>query len=106
VVSSLPLAIMDDELVERILNASRDSLVPDGRFIQYQYSLSRYARVRAHYPSVALAFTSLNVPPAFVYTCTKRPGTFRRGWRRPLVGSVYGGALMLVAMLARVVHDL
>lgn len=106
VISSLPLAMMDDELVERILQASREALVSDGRFVQYQYSLSDHARVKAHYPSLTLGFTPLNVPPAFVYTCTKRPAeaanaVVRR--RRPMLAVAYAGALAVAVVMARAV---
>jgi phospholipid N-methyltransferase len=106
VVSSLPLGMMDDELVERILNASRVGLRPGGRFVQYQYMLSHYAQVRAHYPSVALGFTALNVPPAFVYTCGTRAGEFGQRWRRPLLASAYTGVATMLVMVARAVTSL
>ncbi len=102
VVSSLPLSIMDDDLVERILHESRASLQPHGRFIQYQYSLTGYARMTTHYPSVAVAFTPLNVPPAFVYTCFKQPASTVPVRRRPALAFTYGGVLAVVAMIAQV----
>ncbi len=52
VVSSLPLKIMDDELVDRILDVSRACLRPDGRFHQYQYSLASYKKLAGRYAAV------------------------------------------------------
>jgi phospholipid N-methyltransferase len=70
IVSSLPLAIMDDELVERIIAASDDLLAPDGLFLQYQYSLSQRAMLERRFSDVRVGFTLANIPPAFVYECT------------------------------------
>jgi phospholipid N-methyltransferase len=70
IVSSLPLAIMDDELVERIIAASDDLLAPDGLFLQYQYSLSQRAVLERRFSDVRVGFTLANIPPAFVYECT------------------------------------
>ncbi len=105
VVSSLPLGLMEDDLVDRILEGSHASLRPHGRFVQYQYSLSRYANVRTLYPSVALGFTPLNVPPAFVYTCSNRPGALQARRRRPSLASAYAAALALGGLVAQMVRN-
>lgn len=73
VVSSLPLSIMDDAVVDRILDTARDCLGPGGRFLQYQYSLGQRHRLSHRYSDVAVGFTLLNIPPAFVYECSQRP---------------------------------
>lgn len=70
VVSSLPLAIMDDDLVERILAVSEACLEPDGLFLQYQYSLSQRAVLERWFADVRVGFTLVNIPPAFVYECS------------------------------------
>jgi len=72
IVSSLPLAIMDDGLVDRILAVSQASLGPNGKFLQYQYSLKHRAALEARYRNVRLGFTLRNLPPAFVYECSRR----------------------------------
>jgi len=72
VVSSLPLSIMDDHVVDQILDAARDCLGPGGRFLQYQYSLGQRHRLSHRYSDVAVGFTLLNIPPAFVYQCSQR----------------------------------
>lgn len=70
VVSSLPLAMMDDDLVDRILEVSHGSLAADGMFLQYQYSLKHRAALARRYRDVRLSFTLRNLPPAFVYACS------------------------------------
>ena len=70
VVSSLPLAIMDDGLVERILSASQSLLTDDGMFVQYQYSLSQRSALERRFRDVRVGFTLANIPPAFVYECS------------------------------------
>lgn len=71
VVSSLPLAIMDEALVEQILEVSQTALAPGGMFLQYQYSLKHHAALQQRYDDVQLGFTLANIPPAFVYECTQ-----------------------------------
>lgn len=70
VVSSLPLGIMDDDLVEQILIASQDRLAPHGLFLQYQYSLSQRDALQRWFAKVRVGFTLVNIPPAFVYECS------------------------------------
>ncbi|HET7633039.1 MAG TPA: methyltransferase domain-containing protein [Gemmatimonadaceae bacterium] len=106
VVSSLPLRIMDDALVDRILDVSRAVLKPGGRFHQYQYSLASYAKLADRYAQVGVRFTLFNTPPAFVYACTGTDGCSPVPLRlRPSVGSVYAGALAAAATMIRAVHD-
>lgn len=74
VVSSLPLAIMDETLVGRILRVSQDSLAPGGMFLQYQYSLKQRAALERAFGDVRVGFTLANIPPAFVYECSPQGG--------------------------------
>ena len=71
IVSSLPLALIDNEVVKRILESARSNLRDGGRFLQFQYSLSNYAELKPIFKKVKLDFTFRNMPPAFVYECTK-----------------------------------
>ena len=71
VISSLPLALLSDAKVESILHAIHDSLCPEGRFLQYQYSLAHYADLKSTFSKVHLKFTIRNMPPAFVYECLR-----------------------------------
>jgi len=71
VISSLPLMVFPASLRNRIVDASYHGLKENGRFIQFQYSLQAKKMLKSLYPTVAVTFTAKNVPPAFVYTCTK-----------------------------------
>lgn len=71
VVSSLPLALIDDDVVTSILASVGANLREGGRFLQYQYSLKNYSDVKPAFSDVKLKFTLRNVPPAFVYECIK-----------------------------------
>lgn len=103
VVSSLPLGLMDDDLVARVLDASRACLRPRGRFVQYQYTLRHHPQLVRMYDDVAVAFTPLNVPPAFVYQCFRQPAEGARARRGIPFASVYAAA---VAGLATAVKAL
>jgi phospholipid N-methyltransferase len=106
VVSSLPLSIMDDSVVDRILDVARDSLAPDGVFLQYQYSLSQRHRMIHRYDDIKVGFAAFNLPPAFVYLCSRKqaePGQAAK--IRPALGAYYGRALASVATLVRALHD-
>ena len=70
VVSSLPLALMDDALVERVLADCQSRLAPNGLFLQYQYSLSQRDVLERRFGDVRVGFTLVNIPPAFVYECS------------------------------------
>jgi len=71
VVSSLPLALIDDDIVENILAEVDSNLKEGGRFLQYQYSLANYSDMKPFFRDVKLKFTLRNMPPAFVYECIK-----------------------------------
>lgn len=71
VVSSLPLALIDDDIVQDILANVGSNLRDGGRFLQYQYSLANYGDVKPLFKDVKLHFTLRNMPPAFVYECVK-----------------------------------
>jgi len=72
VVSSLPLSIIPKKIALNILKSSKDILVENGMYVQYQYSLSYYKKIKAVFgENVSLSFEALNVPPAFVYKWKK-----------------------------------
>ena len=71
IVSSLPLALIDDDVVKTILQSAKSNLREGGRFLQYQYSLKNYGDVKPMFSEVTLRFTLRNMPPAFVYDCVK-----------------------------------
>ncbi len=71
VISSLPLTLIDDDTVSRILASVGDNLRSGGRFLQYQYSLANYGDMKPLFSDVKLRFTLRNMPPAFLYDCVK-----------------------------------
>ena len=72
IVSSLPLTIIPAEISDTILQNSLNSLESNGTFIQYQYSLTYYKRLKTVFKdAISLDFELLNLPPAFVYRCKK-----------------------------------
>jgi len=71
IVSSLPLALIDDDVVDNILASVDSNLREGGRFLQYQYSLANYGNMKPFFRDVKLRFTLRNMPPAFVYECIK-----------------------------------
>jgi phosphatidylethanolamine/phosphatidyl-N-methylethanolamine N-methyltransferase len=74
VVSSLPLANFPVKLKSSIINTSYETLKNNGKYIQFQYSLNSKRILEERFDAVHLAFTPLNFPPAFVYTCIKNKG--------------------------------
>ncbi|MGB0890731.1 MAG: class I SAM-dependent methyltransferase [Flavobacteriaceae bacterium] len=72
IISSLPLTIIPNDVSTKILNESYKSLAVKGTFIQYQYSLTYYNRLKTVFKEkISLDFEPLNIPPAFVYRCEK-----------------------------------
>ena len=71
VISTLPLAIMDEETNEKILEAVNKILKPTGRYVQIQYSLISKNRIKRKFPKLKVDFTLLNFPPAFFYICER-----------------------------------
>ena len=71
IISSLPFAMIPDEVVDIILKKSYESLSEKGKFIQFQYSLNALSKLKSIYNKVKIDFTFLNLPPAFVFSCTK-----------------------------------
>ena len=71
IVSSLPLAVFPNKLKKNIIDVSYQTLKNQGKYIQFQYSLNSKRILEDQFDSVHLAFTPLNFPPAFVYTCIK-----------------------------------
>lgn len=71
VLSGLPFALMPPDRRREILDQVHACLVPGGRFVAFQYSLLLLRELRERFSTVSVRFTPLNLPPAFVYTCTK-----------------------------------
>lgn len=72
IVSSLPLTIIPDDISDTILKNSFSSLESNGTFIQYQYSLTYFKKLKKVFKdAISLDFEILNIPPAFIYRCKK-----------------------------------
>ncbi len=71
IISSLPLVNIPAKIENRILIAAHQSLRQGGKFIQYQYSLTSQRKLKKIFSDVEIDFTPLNLPPAFIYNCTK-----------------------------------
>lgn len=71
ILSSLPLAFIDKNIVCDILWKSKFILKPEWKFIQYQYFLQNKNQIKHYFPKMDYKFTFLNFPPAFVYICHK-----------------------------------
>ncbi|MCX6716443.1 MAG: methyltransferase domain-containing protein [Candidatus Taylorbacteria bacterium] len=71
VVSSLPLAQIKKTEIDNFMRQIVKYLSKDGRYIQYQYSVISFKKLKSHYKEVNLGFTPFNFPPAFVYVCKK-----------------------------------
>lgn len=72
IVSSLPLTIIPDDISELILKKSYQILTRKGFFIQYQYSLTYFKKLKQVFKeNISLEFQLLNIPPAFIYRCEK-----------------------------------
>ena len=72
IVSSLPLTIIPKHISFDILEKSHHILCQKGLFIQYQYSLTYYKKLKKVFgENIDLDFEIRNFPPAFIYKCSK-----------------------------------
>ncbi len=71
IVSSLPFAMIPDDVVNNILKKSFQVLSEKGKFIQFQYTLNALSKLKLLFNKVDINFTFLNIPPAFIFTCRK-----------------------------------
>lgn len=67
ILSSLPLAVIPDQIKKRIIIKSYDVLKKGGVYVQYQYSLNAKKLLELKFGKVQLSFVAANIPPAFVY---------------------------------------
>tara|TARA_R110002073_G_scaffold4213_1_gene27962 strand:- start:103559 stop:104116 length:558 start_codon:yes stop_codon:yes gene_type:complete len=72
IISSLPLTNIPNPVCKSILKNSYTILREKGSFLQYQYSLTYYKKLKAVFnDNVDLSFEIRNIPPAFIYKCNK-----------------------------------
>ena len=68
----MPLTIIPSIISKAILKEAHKSLAIGGMFIQYQYSLTYFRKLKSVFKDkISLDFEPLNIPPAFVYRCKK-----------------------------------
>lgn len=72
VVSSLPLAVIPEEVKTKVLNACVKVLGEKGKYIQFQYSLNAKKLLKSKFKDVKHKFVPVNIPPAFVYQCNNK----------------------------------
>tara|TARA_B100000767_G_scaffold272405_1_gene299988 strand:+ start:458 stop:1015 length:558 start_codon:yes stop_codon:yes gene_type:complete len=71
IISSLPLAVLPSFLRNRIVLSASDALSKKGKYVQFQYTLQSQKMLEKVFSTVKIKSCLLNIPPAFVYTCTK-----------------------------------
>ena len=71
VISGIPLSTLTKDSRSILLKAIKNILSDRGIYIQFQYSLGAYKKLKSLFSKVSIDFTLLNAPPAFVYQCVK-----------------------------------
>jgi len=72
IISSLPLTNMPKSIVNIILKEAYNVLSTSGAFLQYQYSLGFYKKLKSVFKNkISVKFEPFNFPPAFLYVCKK-----------------------------------
>jgi phospholipid N-methyltransferase len=71
VISSLPFANFSKDDRLKILDEIQQVLSSNGVFVAYQYSLQMLPILKEYFEQVEVHFVLINLPPAFVYVCSK-----------------------------------
>ncbi len=71
ILSSLPLAVIPDNIRKKIIIKSYDSLRKGGVYVQYQYSLNAKKLLEKKFGKLKMGFVAINIPPAFIYLGVK-----------------------------------
>jgi len=72
IISSLPLSNFPLRFIVKLLKQFNSILNKSGKYVQFQYSLGAKEIIERSFSKVDISFTPLNLPPAFVYTCSKK----------------------------------
>jgi phospholipid N-methyltransferase len=72
VISTLPIVNIPEDIALRIVRAAKDSLKPNGLYVQLHYSLLVKSLYEKVFGNVAVKFVVRNVPPAFILRSRKR----------------------------------
>lgn len=71
IVSSLPLSLIPEDIRRNIITQCFENLKSGGIMTQFQYSQHCKKNFKQIFNNVRVDFTVFNIPPAFVYVCTK-----------------------------------
>ena len=71
IISAIPFVNLTEELSFKILNNAKKVLKSNGTFIQMHYSLLERKMYKSIFGNLQINFEPLNIPPAFVFVCTK-----------------------------------
>jgi phospholipid N-methyltransferase len=71
VVSALPFTSLPGDTGRRILEMTQRTLAPGGVFLVLQYSVIVRKQLRRLFESVEQRWSPINVPPAFLFACTR-----------------------------------
>ncbi len=72
IISSIPLTALREEVLSGLLKTIHETLkTAGGIYTQYQYSKLRLKNIKALFKKVDVSFEPRNIPPAFMYTCSK-----------------------------------
>lgn len=71
IISGLPLVSLPKKTSAQIVAETQKHLKRGGKYVQFQYSLVSRKEFKSMFSEMRLCFTPLNIPPAFVYVCTK-----------------------------------
>ena len=71
ILSSLPLAMIPDNIKDNIIDTAYSTLKTEGTFVQYQYSLNAKKCLEKRFGKLKISFSTINIPPAFIYCAVK-----------------------------------
>lgn len=71
VFSALPFVMLPDEVANSIVKSCHHFLKPLGQFLQIHYSLLERDLYKRIFSQVNVTFHLLNVPPTFIFACSK-----------------------------------
>ena len=69
IVSGLPFASLPKEVSANILDASKNILKKDGKFITFQYTLFKKQFINEFFGKIDIKRELKNIPPAYVFYC-------------------------------------
>lgn len=74
IISGIPLANMDQDETDSLIDSIAEALPEGGIYIQFQYSVWDRKKIQARFPMIQTVPVWLNLPPAFIYYARKHQG--------------------------------